>query len=223
MEGLVEGLNPGTTDLAFDARTRLAYTAYTSGVVSTLERIGVATSMNGQDSFTYDLFLASNLALQGLDADAETRAIAFFPDAPNALPQAFVVSHFPDALLSVDVTNTDQTFAYVDHTTKLGADASRMTLGYIEGHPIALVSCFDSRQLFVIDADSGEPVSVVFNFSGPFEVALDEKRERLYVADFRSSVIRIVDLSPVFAPAGETTTARVVATLGGAKVIQELK
>jgi sugar lactone lactonase YvrE len=85
-----------------------------------------------------------------------------------------------------------------------------------------VVACFDARELFVIDLITMLPRSVVPNLSGPYEIALDEQRQLLYVADFRSSVIRIVDLSPIAAGDGEAPV-QVVATLGEPQVLQELK
>ena len=64
--------------------------------------------------------------------------------------------------------------------------------------------------------------TVIPNFSGPFDVALDSARKLLYVSDFRSSVIRIVDLSPLTDPSAKEG-ARVIATLGSPRVIQELQ
>jgi hypothetical protein len=76
----------------------------------------------------------------------------------------------------------------------------------------------------VLDATTGAVLSIVHNLSGPFEIALDSLRMRLYVADFRSSVVRIIDLSPIVTSTDpSTTSARVVATLGSPKLIQELQ
>ena len=62
------------------------------------------------------------------------------------------------------------------------------------------------------------------NLNGPFELAIDSFRKRLYVADFRSSVVRVLDLGPVVAEAfGDRTDAPLVGTLGIPKVVQELQ
>ena len=133
---------------------------------------------------------------------------------------------------------------------EVGAGASRLAAGTLqfEGpdgvlyeRQIVVVSCFDGRQLFIIDRIAGTTLSVVPNFSGPFEIALDGPRGLLYVADFRSSVVRIVDLQAVLtvdADSGdraaceqdrtsdahcEPTTAAIVATLGRPRVVQELQ
>ena len=97
-------------------------------------------------------------------------------------------------------------------------------MGRIGDTPVALVSCFNSREVFVVDLASGRARSVVRNLSGPFDLAIDPVRQRLYVADFRSSVVRVLDLAPVAEPdAGGVTTARLIATLGAPKVVQELQ
>jgi hypothetical protein len=63
---------------------------------------------------------------------------------------------------------------------------------------------------------------VVPNLSGPHALVLDDARERVYVADFRSSVVRVVDLSPLADHASEEPV-RVIASLGRPRVIQELQ
>jgi hypothetical protein len=104
----------------------------------------------------------------------------------------------------------------------VGAGASQVVTGTIDGQPLALVSCFGSRQLFVIDLTNMLVRSVVPNFSGPFSLALDAFRKRAYIADFSSSVIRIIDLAPLF-DGNQDRAARIVATLGSPKILQELR
>jgi hypothetical protein len=105
-------------------------------------------------------------------------------------------------------------------------------IGRIGNDPrrFAFVSCYNSREFYVIDLDLREPVAVVHGFSGPFELVLDRWRERIYVADFRSSVIRIVDLSPISCGGGDDGTCdestvgetRIIATLGVPRPPEEL-
>ena len=52
------------------------------------------------------------------------------------------------------------------------------------------------------------------------EIAVDEVRERAFVTDFRSSVVRIVDLAPLAARTNEPL--RIVATLGVPRAPSEL-
>ncbi len=61
---------------------------------------------------------------------------------------------------------------------------------------------------------------MIGGFSGPFEMAYDAARERLYVTDFTTSQLRVVDMAPLTTPVvdpmtGATSTdPRLIATLG---------
>ena len=110
----------------------------------------------------------------------------------------------------------------VKRTAVVGAGASRVTTGVLGGRPTAVVACFDARALFVIDLQTMLTRSVVPNLSGPFDLELDEERARVYVSDFRSSVIRVIDLGALTDSQGEASAA-VIATLGTPRVLQELR
>ncbi|MBK6580959.1 MAG: hypothetical protein IPG17_33360 [Sandaracinaceae bacterium] len=69
----------------------------------------------------------------------------------------------------------------------------------LHGREFAFVSCFDSRDVYVVDLLTREVAAVMRGMSGPFEFEIDAVRERVYVADFRTSVIRVVDLAPMLA------------------------
>ena len=51
----------------------------------------------------------------------------------------------------------------------------------------------------MVDLDLGRLVGIVRGLGGPFELTVDAERERIYVLDFRQSVIRVIDLAPMFA------------------------
>ena len=53
-------------------------------------------------------------------------------------------------------------------------------------------------------------VSTLGGFSGPFEIVVDPVRELLFAADFSTSVVRVVDLSPL----ADNESPYVIATLG---------
>ena len=67
----------------------------------------------------------------------------------------------------------------------------------LRGREFAFISCFDSRDVYVVDLEARELTAVVRGMSGPFEFEIDVQRERAYVADFRTSVVRVVDLTPM--------------------------
>jgi hypothetical protein len=140
-----------------------------------------------------------------------------------------VVSREPASLLWVDVAGSlngslPPTSAPARRIVTMAAGPSRLALGDVAGHSIVAVSCFDSQQVFVMDADSSQVLTIVHNLNGPFELAIDAFRQRLYIADFRSSVVRVLDLGPVVNDAfGGRTDAPILGTLGIPKVVQELQ
>lgn len=206
--GLLEGIRERLTGIGFDPHTALAY--LTSWDLSNtiqakaLDRVGL--SFAGQDTFAYD---AGPLWLTGISYDRDTREVAF---APEDLPgKALVVARVPSSLIIADTTasRSDASWTTASVVTEVGSGASRVAVGRIgaDGKLFAFVSCFNSRELFVIDTGLGEPVAVLRGFSGPFDLALDRWRERLYVADFRSSTIRVVDLRPLVCDPDDADTA----------------
>ena len=222
------------TGIARDPQSGLAHLTLlrsARGVVATgklLARVGVVLDDDPERASLYD---AGALALEGVDVSTDTRAIAFVDpiaqsSAALAGVRALVVARLPTSLLlvAVDPSHNEVGRARVQRITEVGSGATRLVTGTLGGTPVAIVSCFDSREVFVIDLESGFARSIVRNLSGPFEIVLDEARQRLYAADFRSSVIRVLDLAPVLAPdASGETSARLVATLGAPRVIQELR
>jgi len=188
-----------------------------------LLRVGVAVDGDQYPAYLYD---SGVLSIEGTFNTADTRAVSMNPVVAG---EAIVIGHDPASLLWVDVASAldgtaRPTQAFARARLSVGAGPSRVTIGKLGERTVAVVSCFDARQIYIVDADTAEPLSIVHNFSGPFEIALDSARQRLYVADFRSSVVRVLDLRPIVEGASEEQpTSRVVATLGRPKLVQELQ
>lgn len=226
------GLLPDVTHIAYDARTRYVYltSRENSSDLSqpkTLARLSVVWDDDPRASFIYE---AGTLILDGVSVGRETRALQFVDPnsaaAGSSAGQAMVVSRLPPALLTVDVTEetNDPGHATVLRTTEVGTGPSRLTLGEVDGVELAFVSSFTARQIYIIDTATGLIRSVVPNLSGPFEIALDPGRRRLYVADFSSSVIRVIRLADLANREEEgPTTARLEGTIGVPRVVQELQ
>jgi DNA-binding beta-propeller fold protein YncE len=221
---VLQGLSLEPTGVSFDPASGLAYLSVfdrltQSNVGKVLARVGVA--VDDSAPLQSSLYSAGNVVIEGVNVDRDTRAVAIGPQS-----QAYVVSRSPSALLWVDVApdTATPTGRIAQRTVEVGAGPSRLALGDVGGIPVAVVSCFDARQIFVLDARTGDALSIVHNLSGPFELAIDTVRQRLYVADFRSSVIRVIDLSPlVTGQTSEPTSARVIATLGKARLLEEFQ
>ncbi|MCG8555793.1 MAG: hypothetical protein MJD61_10985 [Proteobacteria bacterium] len=184
-----------------------------------LGRVGVS-SLGGQASpdRTGVLYHAGNVIVSGV-AGGESRALAANPNNPDEM---FIISRAPDALLVVDigVTAAADGLVKAKQVIEVGDGPSRLLVGRVAQDPrlFAFVSCFDARVLYIIDLELHRVVSVVQGFNGPFEMALDPSplRPYLYVADFRSSAIRVVNLAPLVAhgPRGQGGEIRIVASIG---------
>jgi hypothetical protein len=234
-----EGLQPEITGVTFDPATRLAYlSVYARGstlvLPKVLGRVGIAPEPVPHDVLLYD---AGALNLDGVSQQRDTRAVSMNPSVPT---QALVVSRDPAALLWADVAGSlDGSLpagsAPARRTLKIGAGPSRLALGELAGRPIAAVSCFDSHEVFIVDTANADVLAIVHNLNGPFELAIDSVRKRLYVADFRSSIVQVMDLSAIVGGAFSdrtepsanvpvpVTDVRVIATLGIPKAVQELQ
>ena len=214
------GLAQQLTGLALDPQSHMVHFSIESvGGLKLLARVGVVVPRDDSgdpdmaNAFLYD---AGVVQLDGVSPYRDTRDLTFVPPLADgsvefSRQRALVVSRAPSALLLVDVApqtaqspeRNDRTAdvlpsrARVDRTVVVGAGASRLVTGSVGGRRLAVVSCFDSREVFVIDLRTMLTSGVVPNLSGPFDLALDEERQLAYVADFRSSVIRIIDLSPL--------------------------
>lgn len=227
---VLEGFGADLTGLTYDAigsQFLITNTTTSTGTPKTLYRVGVYADDPVANSFLYDV---GSLPILGVNSGRSTWAVAVPepaeepPDGLSAARQrAVVVSQRPDALMTVEF-DADGTQAHATSLTEVGNGASRMALGVLEADDgslteLALVSCFSDRQLYVIDVSNGLLLSIIHGFSGPFEVVLDPSRRRAYVADFRASVVRILDLEPTLS----RNPARVLATLGKPRVIEELQ
>jgi DNA-binding beta-propeller fold protein YncE len=228
------------TGVDFDAAGHLGYLSiHARGVVSSAARqlarvaLNVRVGADGNLDAT-QAFNAGPAVIDGVASFADTRAVRINPARPD---QLLVTGGLPASLLFVDVgtgvgTQTSSASSAASNSNVLrarevvnvGGKPLRMTLGRLRGRDVVAVSCFDSGQLYLIDTDSSSVVAVIRNLDGPFDLAMDSVRERLYLADFRSSTVQVVDLSGVAADgAGERVDAPIIAVLGIPKVVQELQ
>jgi hypothetical protein len=216
------------TGVTYDPLTHLAYfTVYAREATTVdfklLARSGVALDEDPRSAFLYD---AASVAIDGVGIQRDTRALTMNPAQSG---QALVASHDPPALLFVDVgpdangqlpaTNVP-TRSIVDVAT----GPNRIALGMLGTRSIAAVSCFDGHDVYLIDTTTTDVVAIIHNLDGPFELAIDAGRQRLYLADFRASVVRVIDLSYLADQANAPRTdAPTLATLGVAKMLMELQ
>lgn len=181
----------------------------TSAATRQLGRVGIAVDpAEPLQSFLYD---AGAVTLGGLDTGVDSRDLQFDPTDPGG--RALVLTRRPEAVVALDLARMglNARDVAIDDVFEVGQGPSRLAIGTIAGKNYALATTFDGRKMFVIDVELGALIAVVGGFSGPFELAIDEARQRAYVVDFPVSVIRIVDLEPLArgeAPYIEATLGR---------------
>jgi len=222
-------------DLTVDPLTGTAWIP--SALAPEVARAGIAVDpLDNARSYVFD---AGGAALTGIDTGStttgDTRVLRFDP-RPD-VRRAYVLSRRPRALITVDV---DDSVGTLDFTglVPVGFGPSRLEIARFESHDgrtLAFVSCFDSRDLYVIDVDLQMLVGVVRGQGGPFELVVDTVRDRVYVLDFRSSVIRVIDLAPMFeclddadfdpmmmSEASDECSPQTVGIVGRPRAVQEL-
>jgi DNA-binding beta-propeller fold protein YncE len=166
-----------------------------------------------------------------MSAQLEPRDLSFLPTIPGAssalsTPSGVVLVGRPSALQLTDLPDSPTAIepgeVRVKESTVLGFGAARIATGVVQGVPLAVVSSFDTREVAVVDLRTMRVRSMRPNLSGPWDLVLDPERGFVYVADFRSSVLRVIDLAPVLTGDADGSLA-VVATIGRPRVIQELQ
>jgi hypothetical protein len=225
LSAVLENLGRTPTSIARDPISGLFHVALRSNV---LLRLGVTIDTSSELAGA-TLYNATAVTLVG-GTLSELRSIAFLKEpvglgVAEGESQALIIANDPSALVLTNVTPGagSSVSGRVQRVSEIGAGGARLALGSIGGRPLAAVTCLDGRSVYIVDLTSMETRAVVPNLSGPFGVAFDEARERLYATDFRSSVVRIVDLSQLASRDAAPESVRVVATLGHPRVVQELK
>jgi hypothetical protein len=163
-----------------------------------------------EHSYLYD---AGTVALAGVNDGEDTRDVAFATLADGAR-RAYVLSRRPEALVVIDLDQSTPSRLHVRDLISLGFGPSRMTLAEIPvgldmaitaTETVAFVSCFDSGDVWAVLPERGRVVSIARNLSGPYAIEVDtwfdtaagEWQGRMYLTDFTSSVVRVVDLRNV--------------------------
>jgi len=225
---VVGDLPEGLVNIQMEPGTGLAWLPSSSG--DRIARVGIALDARSRDllrSFVYD---AGAVTLRGVDDGRDTRDIGFGA-GPDGKRRAYVLARRPEALLVADIDDATPFTMDVTDAIAVGYGPSRMAVTELDvgGTPrtFVLVSCFDSRDIYIIDPAMGQTVSVIRGMSGPFEVAVDPARALVYIADFRASVVRVATLRPLLdclngAADATSCEPRVVATIGTPNPVGEL-
>lgn len=221
------GLAGQVTDIAVGDRS--AYVALDLGSNSSGEKLisQIAFPQAPPEGF-YAIYVAAQLRIGDLGTQPKIRSLAFMPGSTSDL---LAVTLSPSALVRVDLARPrQQPFELrAESVIALGSGPSKVQVATVgtDARPFAFVSCFDSHEILVIDVELRRMVSAIQGLAGPFSLAVDSARSRLYVGDFMSSTVRIVDLLPLVEanpdPTAGPAAPHVIGTLGRPSDPQVLK
>lgn len=207
-----------TAELDGDTGQVWLTSASSSAARATRDLVAIAPVASAVDT---RLAIVDRLTLAGVDDGLDTRDIAF----DDAADRAWVVSRRPEAVLTLDfaLTPPEPGDAPLGPVYAVAAGPSRIERIVVpfdpdgEG-PIAprdrtylVVSAYDANNVQVIDPDLGL-IATVAGLAGPFEMAYDATRERLFALNFGNNTIAVIDVSPLRTGG----SPRLLATLGDA-------
>jgi hypothetical protein len=164
----------------------------------------VAVGVDATSPLDSYLFDAGTLVLSGVNDGEDTRDVAFERRADGS-QWAYVLSRRPEALVIVDLDQTTSERMFIHDLVSLGFGPSRIELAQIPvgtlgaTETVVFVSCFDSGDVWAVVPRLRRVVSIARDLSGPFEIEVEisSTRKRMYVADFTSSVVRVINLQNI--------------------------
>lgn len=194
---ILTGLPPDAINAELEPSSGLAWIS-TASPVSTratrvLARVGVF--VDPQEEACSQAFAAPSVFLDGLATGFDTRDVAF----SSTDRYAYVLSRSPESVITIDQNGTPfipGNAAIVD-VDDVGFGPSRMRRITMAGQDYLVATCFDGRAVWVMGTQPTRVASIVPGFDGAYELVIDAERQLAIVADFKTSVIRFIDLAPV--------------------------
>lgn len=188
-----DDLPSGLSEGGFDDKSQLFWFGQRAG--QEIVRVGISGRDSGSD---VRFFRAQSVFLRGLNEGEDVRDLRF----DDVTGDVYVLLGDPQSLAIVR-PDPDQLGGLESRAViPVGSGPSRIELVQVGDGPDTerwlLVSCFGSRELYIIDPIDGQIIDIERGFSGPFAIASDEQG-RVYVADFRASVVRILSLNELAA------------------------
>lgn len=204
--------------LHIDPPTRLLYAGAVLG--TTVARIGARRSPVAPNLPTP--YGAPPLNIAGLSGANDVRDVLVDerPRAEDEPLRAYALirggqsSNFLQsvAFLTLDPRTPDGVFARGVEAVRVGLGPSKLVQATIRDRHLLFASCYDAGEIHVIDADKRQTVTVIRDVLGPFDMKIDQGRLLMYVTDFRTSSLRVVDLHGL--ATRSTRPPVVIATIG---------
>jgi DNA-binding beta-propeller fold protein YncE len=185
----------------------------TAASTAEIARFGVRLDSSGtpdEDGPREILYPTSSIFMNNLSFPTDLRAVEFDPTNPRRI--FALIRGVQQAVAFVEFDPNFENEANVVRAIRIGAGPSKLTLTTLGSRQLLLASTYDARTIEIIDTHTRELIAQVRGLSGPFDMVVDEVRELLYVADFRASVLRVVDMRGLSDP--NMPPPRIVATLG---------
>jgi len=199
-------------------------------------RATVSLDATSTDPTRAEWLVGASVGLPSVDlgrGTASIRQVKFDPRVGTANEGRFYAVARRPAALVVGRVERGTNLVAIDSLLPLGAEPARAKLVEFGNRLLAFVTCYASRDIYVYDVDSGRLVTIARGMNGPFEIVIDRRvgRERMYVVDFRVSVVRAFDLASLVACLASTTTPstepdcspRMIGMLGVPSTIEELR
>ena len=215
LESVVTGLPERPTSVVVDPSARTLYVTH-AGQPTFISRLGVhvdrrpPSTRDGEAAPRDLLYQASNVQVSGLANARDIRDGAVDPRNPSRL--FALVRGLQESIAFLELDAGVLGGARLVDAVRVGAGPSKLDYIELDGRGFLVVTCYDARAAYILDADRRSVVGIVRNLAGPFEMAFDAGRKWLYVADFRASVVRVVDLSGLTDK--REPPPRIIATLG---------
>ncbi len=199
---VLTGINTDATNAAFDPRHNLVWMTTTLAPVSAVPpRIAraevalIGVAYNRSQPTCSSAFSAGAVSLRGLDSGLDARDVVFSADGRYA----YVLSRAPEAFITLDTEGMPliAPASLIADVTTVASDPARATIGSVDGREMVMATSFSVGTVSIMDARTREMLTPVHGFQGPQDVKIDEVRGLAYVADFRDSVLRVIDLRPI--------------------------
>lgn len=206
------------TAVVVDARQKLLYGTYaTEQYISRIGlRIDSTVVPNAKEPPREVLYESSHITLTGIAQPRDLRDIALDPNDPQRIFVLVRGTQESVAFLQIDPDAPGASEARLLDLVRVGAGPSKLLQITLDGRSFLLVACYDAKSIYILDTATRKLIGVVRNLTGPHEMVFDASRGLLHVADFRTSVLRVIDLKGLVDK--REPPPRIVATLGSSRL-----